>query len=88
MRIGLAEMRVVTTKSRFILRPPEEGWSWLLLKSFPAVLEVERHLLNRQLFGEIASGVRSNRDADLAFHHLLWERVSRRGLIRYSVEPW
>ena len=88
MRIGLAEMRVVTRKFRFILRPPEEGWSWLLLKSFPAMLEVERHLLDRQLFGEIASGVRSKGDADLVFHHLLWERVSRRELIGYSVEPW
>lgn len=88
MRVGLAEMRVVTTKSRFILRPPGERWSWFLLKSFPAMLEVERHLLDRQLFGEIASGVRSKREADLVFHHLLWECVSRRGLIGYSVEPW
>lgn len=88
MRVGLAEMRVVTTESRFILRPPEERWSWLLLKSFPAMLEMERHLLDRRLFGEIASGVMSKRDADLVFHHLLWERVGRRGLIGYSVEPW
>jgi hypothetical protein len=88
MRVGLAEMRVVTAESRFILRPPEERWSWLLLKSFPAMLEVERHLLDRQLFGEIASGVRSKQEVDLVFHHLLWERVSRRGLIGYSVDPW
>jgi len=27
MRVGLAEMRVVTAESRFILRPPEERWS-------------------------------------------------------------
>jgi hypothetical protein len=88
MRVGLAEMRVVTAESRFILQPPEETWSWLLLKSFPAMLKVERHLLDRKLFGEIASGVRSRRGADLAFHHLLWERVSRRGLIGYSVDLW
>ncbi|MFL5383573.1 MAG: hypothetical protein ACJ8GN_13730 [Longimicrobiaceae bacterium] len=88
MRTGLAEMRVVTAKSRFILRPPEERWSWVLLKSFPAVVKMERALLDRQLFGEIVTGGRSRQEAGLAFHHLLWERVSRRGLISYSVDPW
>jgi hypothetical protein len=88
MRLGLTEMRVVTAKSRFILRPPEEKWSWLLLKSFPAVLTVERHLLGWKLFGEIVSGIRSRHATDLVFHHLLWESLSGRGLIDYSVEPW
>lgn len=88
MRVGLAEMRVVTARSRFVLRPPRDGWSWLLLKSFPAVVELERHLLQRQLFSEIASGAMSRRQFELAYHHLLWERVSRRQLIDYSVEPW
>lgn len=73
MRVGLAEMRVVTAKSRFILRPPAETWSWLLLKSFPAVLKM---------------GIRSRRETDFALHHLLWERVSRRGVIDYRVDPW
>jgi len=88
MRVGLAEMRVVTAESRFILRPAEETWSWLLLKSFPAVVELERHLLQRQLFSEIASGAMSRRQFEIAYHHLLWERLSRRRLIDYSVEPW
>jgi hypothetical protein len=43
MRLGLAEMRVVTSKLRYSLRPPGNTWSWLLLKSFPAVVELERH---------------------------------------------
>ena len=88
MRVGLAEMRVVTARSRYVLRPPNAGWSWLLLKSFPAVVELERHLLQRQLFSEIASGAMSRRQFELAYHHLLWERLSRRQLIDYSVEPW
>jgi hypothetical protein len=88
MRVGLAEMRVVTARSRYVLRPPTDGWSWLLLKSFPAVVELERHLLQRQLFSEIASGAMSRRQFELAYHHLLWDRLSRRQLIDYSVESW
>ena len=88
MRVGLFEMRVVTTRSRYVLRPPNDGWSWLLLKSFPAVVELERHLLQRQLFSEIASGAMSRRQFQLSYHHLLWERLSKRQLIDYSVESW
>jgi hypothetical protein len=88
MRVGLAEMRVVTKEFRFILRPPEETWSWLFLKTFPAVLAVERHLLNRQLFGEIASGAMSRQELENVYHHRLWERLRRRELIDYSVDSW
>ena len=88
MRVGLAEMRVVTARSRYVLRPPNDRWSWLLLKSFPAVVQLERHLLQRQLFSEIASGAMSRRQFELAYHHLLWECLSRRQLIDYSVESW
>ena len=88
MRIGLAEMRVVAARSRYVLRPPDGGWSWVLLKSFPTVLELERHLLHRQLFGEIASGTRSKQQIEVEYHHLLWERLCRRELIGYSVDPW
>lgn len=88
MRVGLAEMRVVTARSRYVLRPPTDGWTWLLLKSFPAALELERHLLQRRSFGEIASGAMSRRQFELAYHHLLWESLSSRGLIDYSTETW
>lgn len=88
MRIGLAEIRVVTARSRYILRPPDGGWSWLLLKSFPAVVKVERHLLEWELHREILSGVRGQREANLVIHHLLWERLAARGLIDYSADQW
>lgn len=88
MRVGLAEMRVVTARSRYVLRPPDDEWLWLLLKSFPAVLKVERHLLEWELHREILSGVRGQREADLAIHHLLWERLAGRGLINYSAIEW
>lgn len=88
MRVGLAEMRVVTARSRYVLRPPTDGWTWLLLKSFPAALELERHLLHRRSFGEIASGAMSRRQFELAYYHLLWESLSGRGLIDYSAEVW
>lgn len=88
MRVSLAEMRVVTARSRYVLRPPDGGWSWLLLKSFPAVMELEQHLLRRQLFREIASGAMAKTQFRLAYHHCLWERLSSRQVIDYSVEPW
>jgi hypothetical protein len=88
MRVRLAEMRAVTATSRFILRPPDKGWSWFVRHAFRAVIWIERHLLERQLLDEIASGTRSPREADLVFHDLLWQRVSRRGLIRYRSELW
>jgi hypothetical protein len=88
MDVELAEIRVVTTKRRFILLPPAEGWSRLVRHALPAVLKIERHLLQRQVFREIDSGVTSHQEADLTFHHLLWQRMSRRGLVRYRAEPW
>ena len=88
MRVGLAEMRVVAVRSRYVLRPPDGGWSWVLLKSFSTALELERHLLHRQLFEEIASGATSKTQIEAAYHHLLWERLCRRELIGYSVDPW
>lgn len=88
MHARVAEMRVVTSATRYVLHPPEGGWSGFVRMTLPAVLKAERYLLERQLFREIASGDRSLYDADLAFHHLLCERLSRRGLVRYRTEPW
>ena len=86
IRLKVAEMRVVTSTSRFVLLPPENGWPWLPL--FRAALWLERHLLERRLVNEIAWGMRSWREANTNFHDLLWRRVADHGLIRYRSEAW
>ncbi|HEX6751390.1 MAG TPA: hypothetical protein VF092_29130 [Longimicrobium sp.] len=84
----LQEIRVVTAKQRFSIKPPEEGWNPTPTEVFLTVLRRELGLLDRQVEDEIARGILTAARADLVYHHRLWERMASHGLVRYAAERW
>lgn len=87
-RWNLDEIRAVTTASRFSVRPPVEGWSSTANEEFRAVLDWETQLLDRRVEKEVERGALTALLAELTFHHRLWERMSARGLLRYTAAGW
>ncbi|HEX6751387.1 MAG TPA: hypothetical protein VF092_29115 [Longimicrobium sp.] len=85
---GLSELRVVTSRNRYSLKPPVEGWDTCGRDEFMAVVGRERALLLEQLRGEIARGRMTSSLLDSVFHHHLCERLASLGLIQYRVETW
>lgn len=83
-RWGLAEIRAVTSRYTYSVKPPAGGWPPMDEAALQALIDWEGDLLNRRLNREIERGVLTNAQAELAFHHRLWERLAAREILRYS----
>jgi hypothetical protein len=84
----LRELRVVTTRRRFSVKPPLEGSQSVTAQALAEIIEEEEDLLYLTLDREIARGILTTGLAELAFHHRLWQRVAQRGIIRIAFENW
>jgi hypothetical protein len=88
MMSDLVEIRAVTSRARYAIRPPDQGWSYMMRLALRRTVEREKALLVRQLRQQIARGQIDANLAELEFEHRLWSRVAATGLLYYTAEPW
>jgi hypothetical protein len=87
MHRGLAEIRAVTARYRYTMRPLEGGWS---LQFWAEVVEPllrrERLQLNRRLRRRVRRGAITDAQLDERGWHTLWEAIAEQLGFQYSRE--
>jgi hypothetical protein len=84
----LAQLRVVTARHRYSLRPPIAGWRSMAVEQFASALNREEALLKAHILAEIQAFRLTADLVDRVLHHRLWERMALLGLVRYAAEKW
>jgi hypothetical protein len=87
-RANLAELRVVTRRRRYVVRPPLLGWAAVGLETLNHAIDREQLLLKDVLYDEIARQMLTTSLADEVAPHRLWQRLDALGLLRYHAEKW
>lgn len=87
MHFGLWQIRAVTRWARYWIAPRPPGWG-LYRQRIRRAMKEERPLVLNTLRRDIELGVLTPDDADHMYEHLLWRRLTHRGLLRYQYEFW
>ncbi|MBV9108240.1 MAG: hypothetical protein JO306_02410 [Gemmatimonadetes bacterium] len=87
-RWNLTEIRAVTSRYTYSIRTAPDRWGPAHEAALRELIDWEGDLLNRLLNREIERGVLTDHEAELTFHHRLWERLTARDALRYSAQRY
>lgn len=86
IHFGLRQIRAVTRWARYWIDPHPHGWP--SIRQVSSAIEEEGEMVLYRLRSDIERKVLTSEDADCMYEHMLWRKLSDRGLIRYGVEFW
>jgi SPP1 gp7 family putative phage head morphogenesis protein len=86
-RFNVNEMRVVTSKWRYSMRPPESGWGSIPWDKIQSWYSISDYKLRNTMQELIVDGEISLEDANQEHVHRVWMLVARKLGLNYRAEP-
>ena len=75
-RAELAEIRAVSPRFCFSMKPPSEGWNEAYWNVISTVFEMEKIAVDRELMAQLRQGQLSTAKYQTEYLHCIWERVA------------
>ena len=88
MEFGLAQLRLVDRKYKYVLIPGPEGWSLSTWESVERILGQVKKEVGTILTEKIVSGKMSEDQFDEAFWHEVWDRIAKQTGLKYERRRW
>lgn len=88
MHAGLRQVRAVTHTHRYWINRPEAGWTPENRHRLAIAIAVERAVIRSELIRSVQQGRLTTEEANAQLHHLLWTKLSARGIVAYGWEAW
>jgi hypothetical protein len=82
-RLNIREMRVVTERALYVLRPPTAGWPALALKDLLSAVQTADAEIEGRLGAQIQDGGLSKAEANRRHWHEVWTQVARQVGLHY-----